>query len=103
VRLDTIDDKGRPVFPKTFVIHSLRHTFGTRLGESGANPYQIMKLMGHSSLQVSQKYVHPTAGGLELAMKGLERMNRMVGGNSAEVPTVFTTVTHKGKTSPVGD
>ncbi len=87
VRRDTMKE-GVAVFPATFVIHSLRHTFGSRLGETGANPYQIMKLMGHSSLTVSQKYVHPTAGGLEAVMKGLERMNQMIGG---EVPTVFTT------------
>jgi integrase len=42
-----------------FVLHSLRHTFGTRLGESGADAFTIMKLMGHSSVTVSQRYVHP--------------------------------------------
>ncbi len=98
-RQNTVDDEGKQVFPKVFVIHSLRHTFGTRLGESGAGPYQIMKLMGHSSLAVSQKYVHPTAGGLEMVIRGLERMNEMVGNND-EVPTVFTTVGKRSKKQP---
>jgi integrase len=92
LRRTAVDADGKTIFPPEFVIHSLRHTFGTRLGETGANPYQIMKLMGHSSLTVSQKYVHPTAGGLEAVMRGLEAMNRLVGGETVEshagTPTV---------------
>lgn len=30
------------------VIHSFRHTFGTRLGEAGADAFTIMRAMGHS-------------------------------------------------------
>ena len=55
-----------------FVIHSLRHTFGTRLGESGADAFTIMKLMGHSSIVVSQRYVHPSTDAMQRAIKGLE-------------------------------
>jgi len=39
--------------------HSLRHTFGTRLGEAGCDAYEIRKLMGHSSITTTQVYVHP--------------------------------------------
>ena len=46
--------------PKDFVVHSLRHTFGTRMGEAGADAFDIKRLMGHSSVTVSQRYVHPT-------------------------------------------
>ncbi len=42
--------------PKDFVFHSLRHTFGTRLGEAGADAFTIMRLMGHSTITVSQRY-----------------------------------------------
>ena len=66
-------------FPKDFVLHSLRHTFGTRLGETSADAFTIMKLMGHSNVTVSQKYVHPSTEAMQLA---IERM----GGNSG-VPT----------------
>ena len=31
------------------MLHSLRHTFGTRLGESGADAFTIMRLMRHST------------------------------------------------------
>ncbi len=44
--------------PADFVIHSLRHTALTRLGESGASAFQIQRIAGHSSVVVSQKYVH---------------------------------------------
>jgi integrase len=57
--------------PADFVLHSLRHTFGTRLGEAGADSFTIMKLMGHSTVTVSQKYVHPSTESMRLA---IERM-----------------------------
>jgi integrase len=46
--------------PPGAVIDSIRHTFGTRLGEAGADAFTIMRAMGHSSITVNQKYVHPT-------------------------------------------
>ena len=61
--------------PKEFVPHSLRHTFGTRLGESGADAFTIMKLMGHSTITVSQRYVHPSPEAVELAVGRMEAMN----------------------------
>ncbi len=59
--------------PKEFVPHSFRHTFGTRLGEAGADAFTIMRNMGHSSITVSQRYVHPTSATMENAIMGLER------------------------------
>jgi integrase len=59
-----------------FVIHSLRHTFLTRLGESGADAFTIMKLAGHSSITMSQRYVHPTPEVMEKAMQRLDEMNQ---------------------------
>ncbi len=57
--------RDRLKLPEDFVLHSLRHTFGTRLGESGADAFSIMKLMGHSSITVSQRYVHPSPEAIE--------------------------------------
>lgn len=59
-----------------FVIYSLRHTFGTRLGESGADAFTIMRVMGHSTVTVSQRYVHPTPETLERAFERLEERNK---------------------------
>ena len=61
--------------PSDFVLHSLRHTFGTRLGESGADAFTIMRLMGHSTVTVSQRYVHPSPEALELAYERMTAMN----------------------------
>lgn len=60
--------------PKEFVIHSLRHTFGTRLGQAGADAFTIMKIMGHSTITISQRYVHPTAGQVESAFTAFEEL-----------------------------
>jgi integrase len=61
--------------PADFVIHSLRHTMLTRLGEAGADAFTIMRIAGHSSVTVSQRYVHPTPEGMERAFERLEDLN----------------------------
>ena len=69
--------KDRPhIFPPDFVLHSLRHTALTRLGEAGADAFTIMKLAGHSSVTVSQRYVHPTGETVELAFDRLAKLNQ---------------------------
>lgn len=42
------------------MIHSLRHTFLTRFGEAGADAFTIKKVAGHSSVTISERYIHPT-------------------------------------------
>jgi integrase len=37
---------------KEFVVHTLRHTMLTGLGETGANALTIMKIAAHSSVTV---------------------------------------------------
>ena len=49
----------------------MRHTFGTRLG-AGADAFTIMRIMGHSTITVSQRYVHPTPETMENAFVALE-------------------------------
>jgi len=60
---------------KAFVLYSLRHTMLTRLGEAGADAFAIQKIAGHSSILVSQRYVHPTPERLESAFAALEAYN----------------------------
>ncbi len=76
----TLDDQHKGMrwalkLPADAVIHSLRHTFGTRLGEAGADAFTIMKVMGHSTVVVSQKYVHPTPEAMERAFERLNAAN----------------------------
>lgn len=57
------------------VLYSFRHTGLTRLGEAGADAFSIQKIAGHSSILMSQKYVHPTPERLEGAFTALEEYN----------------------------
>ncbi len=49
--------------------HSLRHGFATYMAEEGANPAAIQRLLGHSSLQTTSKYVHASDKFAEKAHK----------------------------------
>jgi integrase len=85
----------RLAFHEEFVLHSLRHTFGTRLGESGADVRTIMDLMGHASLAVAQKYVHPST---EAKRRAIERMAEAVR-VPAKVPTELKAMKGKKRVS----
>ena len=71
-----IEGKPQQAFPAEFVLHSLRHTFLSRPGDAGADAFTIMRLAGHSSVTVSQRYVHPTLDACETAFERLEAFNR---------------------------
>jgi integrase len=45
---------------RAFVLYSLRHTFLTRLGESGCDAWTLARIAGHSSVSISSRYVHPS-------------------------------------------
>jgi integrase len=91
--------------PKDFVLHSLRHTMLTRLGESGAEAFTIMKIAGHSSVTVSQRYMHPTPEGMERAFERLQDLNATkfaeTGTESARVPAKVPTTREKAVASKV--
>ena len=78
-------------FPQEFVLHSLRHTFGTRLGETSTDIFAIQRLMGHSSIIVSQRYVHPTPEIMENAILAQERASQEFA-NQPAIPTNSPTV-----------
>lgn len=40
------------------VLHSLRHTYASRLVKAGANLRAVQQLLGHSSIVVTQRYAH---------------------------------------------
>lgn len=84
-----------------FVIHSLRHTMLTRLGEAGVDAFTIMKIAGHSSITVSQRYVHPSPESLERAFEKLELLNANAGGRS-EVTFEATTISTTAEIMPKG-
>lgn len=51
--------------------HDLRHTYGTRLGESGIPPHEIMSLMGHANLRSVQRYLHAREGRFDRARQAI--------------------------------
>ena len=66
--LDAIKASGvRP-----FVLYSLRHTFLTRLGNSGCSLWTLTKIAGHSDLNVSNHYVHSSDDEGSEAIKKME-------------------------------
>ena len=65
--LKAIKDSGvRP-----FVLYSLRHTFLTRLGESGCDVWTLARVAGHSSMAISSRYVHPSE---DTIFKAIDRL-----------------------------
>jgi integrase len=63
--------------PEKFVgMYDPRHTCLTRLGEVNTYPYTLQRIAGHSSILISQRYVHPTPERREDAFAKLEVYNR---------------------------
>jgi len=55
---DAAKNNLKPVRP--FVLYSLRHTFLTRLGQAGCDVWTLARIAGHSSINISSRYVHPS-------------------------------------------
>src|SRR5437868_11210574 len=64
---------------RPFVLYSLRHTFLTRLGESGCDAWTLARIAGHSSIAISARYVHPSE---DAVLGALERLGRHKSGHS---------------------
>jgi integrase len=70
--------------------HSLRHTFGTRLGMAGVDIKTIQELMGHRDIKMTMRYSHPTAQHKRNAVEVLDG-----------VTTIFTTEAKSEKSAKV--
>jgi len=58
---------------KGITVHSLRHTFATRLLDSGVDPRVRSLLMGHVPRDMTAEYTHPSLDTLRSGISALER------------------------------
>jgi integrase len=65
--------------------HDLRHTFASRLVENGADIEIVRFLLGHSSLEMTQRYVHSTDERRRLAVEKLTQNLHLVVENGANL------------------
>lgn len=49
---------------KEFVLHAFRHTYGTTLANAGTDSFRLQKVMGHKSIQSTQRYIKVSASAL---------------------------------------
>jgi integrase len=79
-----------PIPARGLVWHDLRATYGKRLGEAGFNAYDIAKLMGHASIDTSQRYVRnlPVGSCEAVMLKNVRRHNTVTNDNSGALALV---------------
>jgi integrase len=58
-----------------FRFHDLRHTFATRLAQSGVDIYAIAKLLGHKDIRMTQRYAHHSPESVRYGVDILDKMN----------------------------
>jgi len=56
---------------RPWVLYAFRHTFLTRLGESGCDAWTLARIAGHSSVSISSRYVHPSEDAVFAAVSRL--------------------------------
>ena len=67
---------------RPFVLYSLRHTFLTRLGQSGCDVWTLARVAGHNSIAISARYVHPSE---DAVLNAMERLGGHNFGHTAEI------------------
>ena len=78
------DPKANPDV-KPFEPYRLRHTFGTRMAPK-CDVFALARIMGHSSILITQRYCHPQADAIEQAFARMAESRRLVtdGGHREE-------------------
>jgi integrase len=63
----------RAKIKRHFRLYDLRHTFATRAVASGADLPTLSALLGHTSIQMTMRYVHPAAEQKRVAIEKFEK------------------------------
>jgi integrase/recombinase XerD len=86
----------RAQIKRHFRLYDLRHTFATRAVASGADLPTLSALLGHASIQMTMRYVHPAAEQKRVVIEKFEKFRAdeiIVAANKSQgVPTEVTTV-----------
>ena len=74
---------------RPFEVYCIRHTFHTRLGESGCDVWTLAKIAGHSNIAISARYVHPSGDAVLRAMdrQAESGTGSKSGSNALEMPS----------------
>ncbi len=56
---------------KELRLHDLRHTSATKMIEAGVDLVTVSKILGHSSIQMTMRYAHPTPENMQRAVNKL--------------------------------
>ena len=67
-----LDARRRSGIEGRVTVHTLRHTFASRLVQSGVDLYKVSKLLGHTNIKTTQRYAHLADSDLEDAISVLE-------------------------------
>jgi integrase len=73
--------KAAAKLPDDFRPHDLRHTFASWGVSIGIDLYQIQTLLGHSTMQMTQRYAHLDEGGIKASVNHIsDRMGQAMNG-----------------------
>jgi ABC-type multidrug transport system fused ATPase/permease subunit len=72
-----------------FVIHMLRHTCCTRLLSAGVDIRTTMQWMGHTSIQMTQRYAHFIPKNMDDAADALDELTQKTDNPSSNVRALF--------------
>lgn len=64
-------------------LHTLRHTFATRLKDVGVDPFTVRDLLGHATIQMTNYYTHATP---ETMRRGVQALSEATRGSTGIVP-----------------
>jgi integrase len=71
---------------KNFRFHDLRHTFATRIVQSGKDLYEVQMLLGHKTSTMTQRYAHHNPESLRDAVEILDKPRKESSTNLAQSP-----------------
>ena len=57
-------------------LHAIRHTFATNYIRRGGSQFMLMKILGHTTLEMTKKYVHLQTDDLQAVHNGLSLLSK---------------------------